>query len=268
MEVKMKARFAPIIYLTITVILLLVVSTVWATTYHTVSFTGVPATDFSSDELIQNHSSGYGSRDLYVTWDNTYIYVGFTNTRCDLTDIGIAIDTTNDANGASSSIWGVGFNGNVTKPEYFVGIEGTSWVELRTNNGSDWNAPQDKTSSYSFYCGWNNVPNTEIRIPRSDLGSPSSISLMAWVTHDDQSVIQSSWHTVNPTGTAPQNFYRAWRWSSLGSGISPNSAGTPTAITLRALAAAPALPAALPVAGVIVALGGLGGLVAWRRRRG
>jgi hypothetical protein len=44
----------------------------------------------------------------------------------------------------------------------------------------------------------------------------------------------------------------------------------PTAITLRGLTVAPALPAALPAAGAVVALGGLGvgGLVAWRRRKG
>jgi len=67
---------------------------------------------------------------------------------------------------------------------------------------------------------------------------------------------------VCDSGTNCQTNCEAW------SGFNWQFNTGPTAITLRALAAAPALPAALPVAGVIVALGGLGGLVAWRRRRG
>ncbi len=168
-------------------------------TPHTIFIDGV--NDFLTEsELIESQS-----HDLYITWDNDNLYIGFFS--MDLNSEGdffVNIDTDQTpGSGATTGSWGrVDFSGDYL-PEYQVAIEGGGG-SMQVNNwtGSGWNYPGSGTIG-SSYEGWANNGLTEISIPWAALGNPSGIAVSANISEEDTQVVPEIYPGLNTTGSKP-----------------------------------------------------------------
>jgi len=269
-------RLIPIILAVLTV-LVLAVSTVWATTYNTVTFNGTPGTDFAADEKLGSD----GNFDFYLTWDENNFYVAWAGSglRTNWWSHGCYIQFDTDpggTNGLTSEYGGLQHAGSNTtkKPDYVFTWENSDWMsggpEHRAYvSGGAWVTGDVDYTDYIVWADSNGV--VEWAIPFSSLtgwtpGNP--IGIIMWVVDSDGSYyVRATMPTGNPTGSQPQTASHRIYYSSTGSGVSPNSFyNAPTAITLSSFTAVSALPAAFPwLAGAALALGGA---LAWRRKRG
>jgi hypothetical protein len=272
---------------------------VQATTYSTITFSGDPATDFASDEVLAT-DNGWT---FYLTWDSTYIYLAVTglsnwyNSDGNYSEgVYIAFDTDPDTlnSGGNSEFGGMEFSDSKGRPEVIFYWEngvctgGENPKEHRQSwSGSSWNSAND-VSTYTDWIGYSNNGNglVEWRIPWEDIdtssstgdgggfspGSNNPLGVYMWVFEegDDQCVGQignrdvlATMPTGNPTGDRPQTVSHRIYYDSIASGIAPDDfPNAPTAVTLSDLSARATSPALL-VASVLL----LGAVIVWRRKR-
>jgi uncharacterized repeat protein (TIGR01451 family) len=203
-----------------------------ATAYHPITVDG-DLSDWAGDEYLETD----GGYDLYLTWDATNLYLGLSGAY--LGDTGgqdssffACFDTNLTAgSGAAADGYGnVAFNTNLFAPEfcyYFAG--GGGWFEWSSWNGAAWDwQGWDNTGTYYNWPGNPApLPGSELTIPRSNLGNPTQVGVVAWLTAESPSgpasPVLASWPTPNPDGVTP-TLYRFYKFSPLGDGISPNSA--------------------------------------------
>jgi len=170
---------------------------------------------------------GVGSTYFYLTWDSTFIYVAFTETNVqDLGDVCVAFDA-NPGNGATGPMWGAQFDSSVA-PEYFVGMASSSYLEYRYGDSGGWQSAQDVTYNpdWGLYAGHSEDEDSEIKIPRSWLGNPSSLRVMAWTTDNSHADVWAAFPTASSGGPspggAPVTFDVGYTYNNTGSGIAPN----------------------------------------------
>ena len=168
-------------------------------TPHTVFVDGV--NDFLDEsELIetQNH-------DLYITWDDNNLYIGFYSMDLNAEgDLFVNIDTDQTSgSGATGGSWGrVGFAGDYL-PEYQIAIEGGGGsMQLNNWDGSSWNYPSNGSIGNS-YEGWSGNGLTEIFIPWDDLSNPTGIAVSVHISVEDSDDIPEVFPEINPTGINP-----------------------------------------------------------------
>jgi uncharacterized repeat protein (TIGR01451 family) len=198
-----------------------------ATAYHTITIDG-DLSDWAADEMMETDNG----RDLYITWDDTNLYIGLDlDTGEYLGDDGgnkslfVAIDTDlADGSGAGSDGYSrVNFTGS-NQPEVFYAFAGgAGYYEWASWNGASWD--WQGWSNTGTYYDWDGssaaMPGDELTIPLANLGNPDAIAVFAWVTPEGNSNIDSSWPTPNPTGSSP-NFVHAYHLASLIDGPAPD----------------------------------------------
>ncbi len=183
------------------------------------------------DWAIDEDMEAYGSYTLYLTWDATNLYLGLTGAT--LGDTGgqdksffacFDTDLTPGSGAAADGYGNVTFDPNLFGPEYcyyFAG--GVGWYEWSTWNGSawGWNGWRNDGTYYNWPGNPAPVPGSELTILRSDIGNPSAVGVVAWLTPEESGTLQASWPTANPIGTTPllTLFYHL---PSLVDGISPD----------------------------------------------
>ncbi len=172
-------------------------------TPHTITIDGF--NDFTpSSELIDSQI-----HDLYITWDNTNLYVGFYS--MDLGsegDLFVSIDTDQTpGSGATTDAWLRADYADPYKPEFEVAVENGYYQELRFWDGSQWGF---NSVIGSYYIGWSgNGGFTEMGIPWSALGNPQSLALSVHISAEDSDNVPEIFPSLNSTGTHPtiQYFY-------------------------------------------------------------
>jgi len=211
-------------------ILALAVPVVWATTYHTITVDG-DMSDWAIDEAME----AAGPYTLYLTWNASNLYLGLTGAYLGDTvgqdkSFFACFDTDlTPGSGAPADGYGnVTFNVNLFAPEvcyYFAG--GAGWYEWSTWTGSawSWNGWRNDGTYYNWPGNPAANPGSELTILRSDIGNPAAVAIVAWLTPEQPipGPVEASWPTPNPAGTTP-TLYRFYKFASLGTGISPNSA--------------------------------------------
>lgn len=156
------------------------------------------------EELIESQL-----HDLYVTWDDNNLYVGFYS--MDLNsegDLFVNIDTDQTAgSGAATGSWGrVNFAGDFL-PEYQVAIEGGGGsMQVNDWTGSGWNYPGNGAIGNS-YEGWASNGFTEISVPWSALGDPAGIALSVHITEEDSYMVPEIFPSLNTAGNNPTITY-------------------------------------------------------------
>jgi len=211
--------------------LALMASTTMATAYHSVTIDG-DMTDWQADEVMEVD----GPYTLYLTWDAANIYLGLTGATlgddaaqdksffvCFDTDLAAGSGATADGYGNAS------FNTNLFAPEYcyyFAG--GAGWYEWSNWTGSawNWNTWRNDGTYYNWPGNTAPIPGSEVTVVRSDIGNPSAVRVVAWLTPEANPAgpnisLDASWPTPNAIGTAP-TFAHAYHFPSLVDGISPN----------------------------------------------
>ncbi len=213
-------------------ILTLAAPLAWATTYHTITVDG-DMSDWATDEDMET----VGPYTLYLTWDAANIYLGLTGAY--LGDdpnqdksFFVCFDTDLiPGSGAPADGYGnVSFNINFLAPEYcyyFAG--GAGWYEWSIWNNVlghwVWQPWRNDGTFYHWPGNPASFPGSEMTIQRSDIGNPSAVGVVAWLTPEQPipGPVEAAWPTPNPTGTSP-TFYRMYYFPSLGDGISPDTA--------------------------------------------
>lgn len=168
-------------------------------TPHTIINDGI--NDFISPaELIESQT-----HNLYITWDNSNLYLGFYSLNLNGGgDLFVNIDTDQiPASGATTDSWGrAGFTGTYL-PEYQVAIEGGGG-SMQVNNwtGTAWVYPGNGAIG-SSYEGWASNGLTEISIPWAALGNPEGIAISVHISQENNQIIPEIFPALNPTGTHP-----------------------------------------------------------------
>ncbi|NOX48723.1 MAG: hypothetical protein GXO89_17275 [Chlorobi bacterium] len=194
-------------------------------TPHTVFIDGV--NDFLNEsELIEAQA-----HNLYITWDDNNLYIGFYSMDLNADgDLFVNIDTDQTSgSGATIGSWGrVDFAGDYL-PEYQVAIEGGGGsMQLNNWDGSGWNYPGNGVIGNS-YEGWSGNGLTEISIPWANLGNPLGIAVSVHISEEDSQVVPEIYPGLNTTASNPTitYFYAFFQPYILGdmplTGMEPNA---------------------------------------------
>ena len=156
-----------------------------------------------------------GAESLFFTWDNDYLYVGVKDKDLATGDLFVSLDTNpGTASGATVDSWSrVDYTGTF-RPEYEVAIEGgPDNMQINHWNGSSWEYNHYPSHGGSSYNGWSGNPTTEMSIPWSFIGNPTSLALAVHLSEEDTEVTTTVWPPYgNTTGDhiTIANFYRLY----------------------------------------------------------
>ena len=168
------------------------------TTPHTIAIDGT--NDFDAETELMA-SDDYN---LYITWDNDKLYIGFES--LDLNsggDLFVNIDTDQVNNsGGSSGSWGRVSYASQFEADYQVAIEGGGGsIQLNHFANGQWHYPAN--NNCESYEGWAQNGLTEISIPWASMGNPDGVALSVHISEEDTQVITAAYPPENPTGNHP-----------------------------------------------------------------
>lgn len=198
------------------------------TTFHNITL-DANLSDWAEDENL----SGRDNANWYFTWNSTSLFVGlargetFHGGESDYDVLWIYIDC--EPGGTQNS---VDWNGVHTLPFYAdwcflfkprpFGDPNPYW-NLRHWNGSSWQIDMPYTGNFGYPAWhWDNGI-AEIEIPLQDIGNPTSVKVLFFLTNGADNWLFGASPTQNPTGQSPQNLTAYWEYPSLASGIAPNA---------------------------------------------
>ena len=233
--------------ISILIMVLLMSSFLFATTYTTVTLDGI-IDEWDADEAMGAEVFDSKNFTLWFTWDATNLYVGLERETADwfLGDnagnlsLFVAFDTDQILNsgGASDGYGRVNFANATYLPDHiFYYAGGAGWYESSSWNvgGSawDWNGWSD----VGTYYGWEAAhQDDEISVPFANIGSPTALAVYVWFTEEGGTDIQASWPVENPIGTSP-NFDYFYIFNDLGTGVVPNDPSHTLPVELSAFTA-------------------------------
>ena len=164
-------------------------------TPHTILVDGVNDFIQWSEWMAQSADS------LFITWDSQYLYIGYNGLNLATGDFFVYIDTDGVAgSGAPRNAWNrVGF-GPDRRPEYELSIEGGgNSMQLNVWAGN-WSYQQYGEHGATSFEGWSGNIMNEIRLPWSELGSPTQLALALSTSQEDNLMTTRSWPAANPVG--------------------------------------------------------------------
>ncbi len=176
--------------------------------------------DWESDENMERETFDNANYDLYITWDETYLYIGinrsvadgdnrFLGDNAENLSLFVAIDTDQipgsgaTQDGYQTVTWATGSY----QPEYtFCFAGGPNWGEWNHWNGTgwDWNGWFNDLGVYGTSTG---NEDDELFIPWSYIGNPFFVTIRVWITEEfanDMEVL-ASWPSENPVGIDPES---------------------------------------------------------------
>ena len=187
--------------------------------------------EWDADEYLGSDArSRRGAQSFYVTWDADDLYLAWQGARWDADgDLFFYFGT------AASTTATMNYNGTHTLPfaaDYAFYVEDESTYGLKHWSGTAW----EDAASPGLEIAFDPTAGTEVVIPRSVLGSPSSLSLLAFAQEEETNQVWAVFPNLNPLG-ADLAFTFGFAWASLGQGVTPSAGqpiGTDLAVTLGA----------------------------------
>ena len=144
-----------------------------ASTPQTIDIDG-DISDWSQDTLLQTNSNGV---DFSVTWDNENLYFLWEGTdwasEVEGADLFLYFNTSLGGSVLSKD-WGFAHTLPFAADYGFV-LEDSSYNRMITFDGTSW---QDQATVIEAYTGWADNKVTEISIPWSSIGNPTSFQFM------------------------------------------------------------------------------------------
>ncbi|MEM4160357.1 MAG: glucodextranase DOMON-like domain-containing protein, partial [Thermoplasmata archaeon] len=158
---------------------------------------------------------------LYLTWDAQALYIGWSGTDfgCE-GDLFIYLNTTTGGSFAGKDWYGV--HTLPFEADYLFWVENGA---QSTNYGLDRYSNGWTTVSFTgqAYIGWSGNPNTEIKIPFSDIGFPSALSILVFAQWEEAQNVWAAFPTNNSlVGSGPETFTYYYQFP-LTNSISPNA---------------------------------------------
>ncbi|MBK9257616.1 MAG: T9SS type A sorting domain-containing protein [Saprospiraceae bacterium] len=142
---------------------------------------------FMSDDI--EGWAGVNVNDLYVTYDDQYVYFATTlNSAANWQSWGFAINTVNGV-GGSSEVWTYQIQyGHFQLPDFVIKGNFNNYAELRFWNGSTWvridNDGNDNGLAFVDFKANTNI--VEVRIKRSALNNPDFVQTQFYVSGNNQ----------------------------------------------------------------------------------
>jgi hypothetical protein len=177
-------------------------------TPHTIVIDGLADFDVANECLI------VGTDTLLITWDATYLYLGYKPKDLSTGDLFVNIDINQTNNsGATTDSWGRIQFANPFKIEYQIAIEGGPGnMQINHWNGASWTYLQFGQHGGDSYNGWSGNTYTEMKIPWSALGNPTGFAFSVHLTQEDNNTTTRALPPTNPTGSnvTLSQFYRLY----------------------------------------------------------
>ncbi|MBK6432516.1 hypothetical protein [Candidatus Amarolinea dominans] len=217
-----------------------------ATTYTSAKTIDGRLDDWHTNEFLgAGTSTGGGESQMryFLTWDASNIYVAFAGLGSGSGDkFNVLIDTTL-ANGDPDrgGFAGVQFN-NAFEPEYAYQWNGASLNKYQAS-GTSWSDVSDDGSGSDT----NTDPViVELSIPRSGIGSPSSLGVYLYASNSSDADYDAFRNTPDNISASPlenplvNTYTMITKWTNLGTGVDVNDADVPLAAALAGFDAAQA----------------------------
>ena len=185
------------------------------TTYHNITIDG-SISDWNTDELLATRNSCK----FYTTWNETHIFFAWngTNWACE-GDLHVYLNVSSGGSSTSKD-----WNGVHTLPfeaDYLFWIEDSNANNFGLEVFSGTWTP-NSMNGVSQYIGWNDNKNTEIAIPRSLIGNPAKIGVIAYALWENEGKAWNAFPVENPATQTGSETFIAYYLFDLSSGLSPN----------------------------------------------
>ncbi len=183
-------------------------------TYHDITIDGNIA-DWNADEKMGTRNSC----NFYVSWNATHVFIGWNGTNwAGDGDLHIYMNTT--LGGSSTSKAWNGVNTLPFEADFLFWVEDGSANNFGLDQYSGTWSPVP-ASGISQYIGWSGNPNTELAIPRSLLGNPTSMGIMAYALWESEGKVWNAFPTENPASQTGSETFTAYYQLDLSPGVSP-----------------------------------------------
>ena len=192
-----------------------------AITPETINVDG-DVSEWSTDTELATDSNGVS---LYVTWDSTNFYIGWTGT--DWASLSNGADlfvyfNTSESGSVLSKDW----NFAHTLPfaaDYGLALEDSNYNQYFSYDGTSW-ADQGTLDTSQIYTGWADNPVTEMAIPWSVIGSPTTVQFMVYAQWQNEGHVWTSFPTDNPSSSnGAETFTHFYHIDNINNATSPNS---------------------------------------------
>ncbi len=162
------------------------------------------AVDGNISDFGAGIANGANGVSYFFSADNTYFYIGVTGVN--LANDNIHIAFRNNDGSTTAANWGVNFNAApYTYLISFFGANDICYYPFNNPYGC-----QQVGGSWANFAGWSGNPTSELRIPRSFLGSLGSgsgtVNVSIWTSNNAGNFVWSTYPTNNPTGPANVNW--------------------------------------------------------------
>ena len=192
-----------------------------AMTPETITIDGDVA-EWSLDSQIDSDSNGVT---YYSTWDDDNFYLAWTGT--DWADSSTGADffiyfNTSEGGSVLSKDWGFAH----TLPfsaDYGFALEDSTYNQKFAFDGTSWQ-DQGAISESSIYVGWADNTVTEIAIPWSEIGSPTSLQFMVYAQWQDEGNVWTSFPAANPSSAnGAETFTHYYHLDNRNNATAPNT---------------------------------------------
>ena len=147
--------------------------------------------DWSADSLMASNSDGI---DLRLTWNETMLFIGWDGTdwksSAEGADLFVYLNTS-EGGSVLARDWGFAHTLPFAADHGFV-LEDDTYHQHVAFDGSAW---VDQSTLVELYAGWADNKATELALPWSALGSPSSFEIMVYAQWQDAGNVWASFPT-------------------------------------------------------------------------
>ena len=191
-----------------------------ATTPDDITTDGI-SSDWSSDTLMGTDSNAVS---FHLTWNNTHLSFAWDGTdwasQAEGADLFVYFTPTQGGSPLSKQ-WSLSHTLPFSADYAFI-MENSSYFSLQSSDGSTWQ-DGDQTEISSFI-GWSGNTFTEISIPWTNIGNPTSLDLIAWSQWQDEGNVWAAFPMENSaTNDGAETFTHAWHIADRNVSTDPSS---------------------------------------------
>ena len=190
--------------------------------------------DWPADTLMATDSNGV---DFRLTWNATHLSLAWSGTDWAATeggaDLFVYLNTSSGGNSLSDD-----WNGRHTLPfdaDYAILLEDSSYHAIRYFDGTIWQTTAEENAQMEIhtfpgnrFIGWSGDNDTEITIPWSAIGNPTSVDIIVWSQWQSGQHAWTVFPEENPASrngaeNGAETFTHAYQISDRNLSLSPNT---------------------------------------------
>ncbi|MBI31807.1 MAG: hypothetical protein CMB72_04365 [Euryarchaeota archaeon] len=170
---------------------------------------------------------------LHLTWNSTHLFVGWNGTNWASNDEGadlfVYLNTTSGGSSLSKE-WGFSHVLPFAADYAFV-LEDSEYHAIIEEQDGVWQTTHEEnveTDTHTFpgerYIGWENNMQSEIAIPWTSIGNPTSVDFVVWAQWQDEGHVWSSFPSQNPASSnGAETFSHMYRLPDRNVSTNPSS---------------------------------------------